>query len=74
MSRVWLRDDQFEWIAELLPGKVSDSGRTAANNRLFVESVLWTARTGSPWRSGAIQCSTSCLVIRRPCLFAGCVS
>lgn len=34
----------------MLPGKVSDPGRTAADNRLFVESVLWVARTGSPWR------------------------
>src|SRR5574337_470720 len=50
MVRVWLRDDQFGRIEALLPGKVSDPGRTAANNRLFVEAVLWIARTGSPWR------------------------
>ena len=50
MSRAWLRDDQFERIAALLPGKASDPGRTAADNRLFVEAVLWIARTGSPWR------------------------
>jgi transposase len=50
MVREWLRDDQFERIAALLPGKVTDPGRTAANNRLFVEAVLWIARTGSPWR------------------------
>ncbi len=28
----------------------SDCGVTAADNRLFVEAVLWIARTGSPWR------------------------
>lgn len=50
MVRLWLRDDQFERIAALLPGKISDLGRTAANNRQFVEAVLWIARTGSPWR------------------------
>lgn len=50
MARMWLRDDQFERIEALLPGKASDPGRTAANNRLFVEAVLWIARTGSPWR------------------------
>ena len=50
MVRVWLQDDQFERIAALLPGKASDPGRTAADNRRFVEAVLWIARTGSPWR------------------------
>lgn len=34
----------------MLPGKTSDRGRTAANNRLFVEAILWMARTGAPWR------------------------
>lgn len=50
MARMWLRDDQFERIGALLPGKASDPGRTAADNRLFVEAVLWIARTGAPWR------------------------
>jgi transposase len=50
MVRERLRDDQVERIAALLPGKVTDPGRTAANNRLLVEAVLWIARTGSPWR------------------------
>jgi hypothetical protein len=30
----------------MLPGKKSDRGCTAADNRLFVETVLWVARTG----------------------------
>jgi transposase len=55
MSRVWLRDDQFGRIAALLPGKASDPGRTAADNRMFVEAVLWIARTGSPWRDLPLQ-------------------
>jgi transposase len=45
-----LSDDQYERIGPLLPGKSTDPGRTAADNRLFVEAVLWIARTGSPWR------------------------
>jgi transposase len=45
-----LRDDQYERVALLLPGKAGDRGRTAADNRLFVEAVLWMARTGAPWR------------------------
>lgn len=50
MVRYWLRDDQYDRIAPLLPGKKSDPGRTGKDNRLFVEAVLWIARTGSPWR------------------------
>jgi transposase len=48
--RKQLRDEQWEQIEGMLPGKVGDRGRSAADNRLFVEAVLWIARTGSPWR------------------------
>ena len=50
MNRDMLRDDQWERIAHMLPGKPTDRGRSAVNNRLFVEAVLWTLRTGCPWR------------------------
>jgi transposase len=45
-----LRDDQWDRMKELLPGKATDRGVTARDNRLFVEAVLWINRTGSPWR------------------------
>jgi transposase len=48
--RKFLRNEQWQRIEAMLPGKVTDSGRTAADNRLFVEAVLWIARTGAPWR------------------------
>lgn len=48
--RKMLRNDQWERIEHLLPGKGSDPGATAKDNRLFVEAVLWIARTGAPWR------------------------
>ncbi len=48
--RLILQDHQWERMAPHLPGKASDPGRTGADNRLFVEAVLWLARTGSPWR------------------------
>lgn len=50
MARMWLRDDQWARIEGMLPGKVGDRGRSAEDNRRFVEAVLWIARTGSPWR------------------------
>ena len=50
MRRYALRDDQWERIEALLPGKVGDRGRTASDNRLFVEAVLYRCRAGIPWR------------------------
>ena len=50
MPRKILRDDQWKRIKTMLPVKASDRGRTAGDNRLFVEAVLWIARTGTPWR------------------------
>ena len=50
MDRTMLRNDQWARIEQLLPGKKSDPGCTAKNNRRFVEAVLWVMRTGSPWR------------------------
>ena len=50
MNRKPLRDDQWERIKDLLPGKKGDPGKTGGDNRLFIEAVLWIARTGSPWR------------------------
>jgi len=37
-------------VAVITSTEPSDCGVTAADNRLFVEAVLWIARTGSPWR------------------------
>ncbi len=35
---------------DMLPGRASDPGGTAADSRLFMEAVPWRFRTGSPWR------------------------
>ena len=50
MDRSLLSDEQWERIAPLVPGKPGDPGRSGRDNRLFVEAVLWMARTGAPWR------------------------
>src|SRR3954449_1793202 len=50
MRRFGLRDDQWERIKNLLPGREGSVGVTATDNRLFVEAVLYRYRTGMPWR------------------------
>ena len=50
MTRLTLSDAQWAKIAPYCAGKETDVGRTAVNNRLFIEAVLWIVRTGSPWR------------------------
>jgi transposase len=48
--RLVLSDAQWQRIEVLCAGKASDPGVTGRDNRMFVEGVLWIARTGSPWR------------------------
>ena len=50
MRRYALRDDQWDRIKDLLPGKAGDVGVTAKDNRLFVEAVLYRYRAGIPWQ------------------------
>ena len=50
MRRYGLRDDQWDRIKHLLPGREGHVGVTARNNRLFVEAVLYRYRAGIPWR------------------------
>ena len=49
-DRFVVSDAVWEKVAPLLPGKASDRGMTAKDNRLFLEAVLWRVRTGLPWR------------------------
>ena len=48
MRRFQLRDEQWERIKDLLPGREGSVGVTAADNRQFVEAVLYRYRTGMP--------------------------
>lgn len=48
--RFEMTDEQWIRIEHLLPGRSESPGVTAKDNRLFVDAVLWIARTGAPWR------------------------
>ncbi len=49
VKRYELSKRQWQRIAELVPGKVGDPGRTGADNYLFVNGVLWVLRSGARW-------------------------
>jgi transposase len=49
-SRHELTDEQWLRIEPLLPGRAGDGGRVGKDNRLFVNAVLFVAKTGVPWR------------------------
>ncbi len=50
MRRYGLSDGQWERIKDFLPGREGHVGGTAADNRLFVEAVLYRYRAGIPLR------------------------
>ena len=45
-----ISDEDWNRIKDLLPGQPGQHGKVAKDNRLFVDAVLWIARTGAPWR------------------------
>ena len=49
-ERFVITDRQWSKIEPHCLGKKTDPGRTGGDGRLFLEAVLWIARTGSPWR------------------------
>ena len=50
MKGYGLRDDQWERVESLLPGREGHVGANGKDNRLFVEAVLYRYRAGIPWR------------------------
>ena len=50
LKRHELSEAQWKAIADLVPGKEGDPGRTGEDNRLFVNAIVYVARTGIPWR------------------------
>jgi len=50
VRRYALRDDQWNRIKDILPGRTETVGVTAKDNRLFIEAVLYRYRAGIAWR------------------------
>ena len=70
MERHCITDVQYARIERLLPGKATDRGVTARDNRQFINAVLWIDRTGSPWRDLPEQFGKWNSVYRRFCRWA----
>ena len=49
-ARHAISDADCDRIQDLLPGRPGQHGGVARDNRLFVNAVLWVARTGAGWR------------------------
>ncbi len=49
VSRYELSDVQWEKVKDFLPGRVESVGRTAVDNRVFMNGVLWVLRSGAHW-------------------------
>jgi transposase len=47
IKRYELSEVQWVKIASLLPGKISDPGRSGSDNRLFINGCLWVLRSGA---------------------------
>jgi transposase len=45
-----ISDHDWARIEHLLPGQPGQHGKGAKDNRLFLDAVLWIAKTGAPWR------------------------
>src|SRR5437762_6638523 len=45
-----ISDADWDRIKDLLPGRPGQTGWLAADNRRFIDAVLWIAKTGAPWR------------------------
>lgn len=45
-----LRDDQWERIKPFVPGGLKGKRGPRSNGRLFIDALLWMARSGARWR------------------------
>jgi transposase len=45
-----LRDDQWEWLREFVPGGRKGRRGPRSDGRRFLDALLWLARSGGRWR------------------------
>ena len=50
LRRYEINDTDWKRIEPLLKGKAGDVGRNGTDNRLFINAVIWMARSGAAWR------------------------
>jgi transposase len=50
LHRHAIQDADWDRIKDLLPGQPGQHGKVAKDHRLFLDAVLWIAKTGAPWR------------------------
>src|SRR5262245_2363892 len=60
-----LRDDQWERIKGFVPGGAKDKRGPRADNRKFLNALLWMARSGGRWRVLAMHLGSHHAVKRR---------
>ena len=46
-----ISDKLWKTLSPHLPGNIGSVGRSAQDNRLFINAVFWILRTGTPWRN-----------------------
>lgn len=49
LPRHAIADADWDRIKDLLPGQPGQHGGVAQDNRLFIDAILYIARTGIPW-------------------------
>lgn len=49
LPRHAISDADWDRIKHLLPGQRGDHGGIVKDNRLFIDAILYVARTGIPW-------------------------
>src|SRR5258708_37193978 len=50
MHRHQLTDEQWVLVEPFVPQKSARTGRPAEDAREMLDGILWTLRTGAPWR------------------------